>query len=102
MGQTFLLYQGVKREFILRHGVKKHFILRLAGWCKEMIFVFCFRINVFIKGSEYKNIFFFENVYTQSEFLIIKNIYAQAFLINVIQNQVKCHMILVKKIIYKT
>ena len=49
MGQTFLLGQGERDEFMLRHGVKE--LYAQAGWCKEMIFVFCFRINVFYKKA---------------------------------------------------
>ena len=47
----------------------KNFMLRLAGWRKEMIFVFCFRIKIFYK--KVLNIkFCFINIYTQLEFWI--------------------------------
>ena len=39
------------------------------GWCKEMIFVFCFRINVFYKKA-FSIKFCFINIYAQSEFWI--------------------------------
>ena len=48
-GTNVLLGQGERDGFMLRRGVKE--LYAQAGWCKEMIFVFCFRINVFYKKA---------------------------------------------------